>query len=244
MWIAGRRFSPPWWAALLTVVFVALFVRLGLWQLDRADQKRQLAASFQRGTNQTVTLTADNVRKLPRYQHIEARGSYDAHRQVLLDNMSSLGPDTGRPGYHVWTPFRLEHGGVVLVNRGWVPLTESRERLPDIPIDPTPRVLRGRIDELPQPGVRLAPTVPKGRWPEVLYYPTAEQLAQLYGEAVPGRLVLLDPQAPDGYERVWQTHPQGFGPEQHIAYAVQWFAFAVGAIVIFIVVNLKKRPSP
>ena len=243
MWLAGRYFSPAWWTVLLTIIFAAVFVRLGLWQLDRAAQKRELAASFERGTLQTVTLTAENVSTLPRYQQVALRGRYDAKRQILLDNMPSSGRERGRPGYHVWTLLRLERGGVVLVNRGWVALTESRERLPDIPVDDGPRVLLGRIDELPRPGVRLAPTPPKGRWPEVLYYPTAEELSQLYGQAVPARVVLLDPRATDGYERVWQTHPEGFGPEQHIGYAVQWFAFAVGAVIVFIVVNLKKRPS-
>jgi surfeit locus 1 family protein len=243
MWTAGHRFSPAWWAVLLTMIFVAVFVGLGLWQLDRAAQKRELAGSFERGTLRTVPLTAGNVSTLPRYQQVELRGRYDAERQILLDNMASSGRQTGRPGYHVWTLLRLERGGVVLVNRGWVPLTESRDRLPDIPVDDGPRVLVGRIDELPQPGVRLAPTVPKGRWPEVLYYPTAEELSKLYEQVVPARVVLLDARAADGYERTWRTHPEGFGAEQHIGYAAQWFAFAVGTLIVFLVVNLKKRPS-
>lgn len=242
MQLAGRRFSPSLFAVILTVVTVAGFVRLGLWQLDRAEEKRQLTAKFERGAEHTVQLSAATLERLPRYQEIEARGRYDGGRQVLLDNMPSLGGSSGRPGYHVWTLLHLEHGGAVLVNRGWVPMTESRDRPPTAAVDDKPRTVVGRLDYLPEPGLRLAATVPRGRWPEVMYYPTGKELSKLFGEPIPARIILLDPHAPDGYERVWQVRTTDFGPERHIGYAVQWFALALAVVVVFIVVNLKKAP--
>jgi surfeit locus 1 family protein len=239
MQIAGRQFRPPLGAVLLTVAAVLAFGSLGLWQLDRADQKRALLTAYQRGADRTIPLTRENVEQLVRYQQVELHGRYDSERQVLLDNMPSTGRQTGRPGYHVWTLLRLDQGGAVLVNRGWVPMIGSRERLPDVSVDGSPRTVVGRLDFLPAPGVRLAPSEPRGRWPEVLYYPTAEQLSQLFGESIPARIVLLDPAAADGYERIWQMRER-FSPNQHIAYAVQWFAFAATAVVVFLVVNLKK----
>lgn len=242
MQIAGRRFAPPWQAVLLTLVAAASFVSLGLWQLDRAAQKRALAAAYEQGADRTVALTRENLGQLKRYQQVELRGRYDSTRQVLLDNMPSLGSQTGRPGYNVWTPLRLEEGGTVLVNRGWVPMT-SRTKAPEVAVDEAPRTVVGRIDRLPEPGIRLEPTAPRRQWPEVLYYPTSEQLTELYGEPIPARIVLLDPRAGDGYERIWQMRMEA-GPERHIAYAVQWFAFALAACVILVVVNLKKSAVP
>ena len=56
-------------------------------------------------------------------------GQYEPGHQFLLDNMSH----GGRAGYQVLTPFRLEDGRLLLVNRGWLPLPdERRERLPDL----------------------------------------------------------------------------------------------------------------
>lgn len=242
MQLAGRRFSPSWLAIVLTLAFVYSFMRLGVWQLDRAEQKRELAAKFQRGADQTVALTAANLQRLPRYQQVEARGRYDGKREVLLDNMPSLGGSSGRPGYHVWTLLHLEQGGAVLVNRGWVPMTSSREHPPAVPVDDGPRRVVGRLDQLPEPGLRLGATVPQGRWPEVLYYPTSAELSKLFGEPVPARIVLLDPRAPDGFERVWQQARSEFGPDRHIGYAVQWFVMALTVVVLFVVVNLKKVP--
>jgi surfeit locus 1 family protein len=244
MQFAGRRFSPSLLGVVLTIVVVTVCARLGFWQLERAEEKQHLMDSYERGADRTVRLTRANLEQLPRYQQVEARGRYDGERQVLLDNMPSLGGSSGRPGYHVWTLLRLEEGGVVLVNRGWVPMTASREHLPAVPVSDEMRTVVGRIDRLPEPGVRLAATEPTGRWPEVLYYPTSEELSKLFGEPIPPRIVLLDPKAADGYERVWQRRGEGFGPERHIGYAVQWFALATAAFVIFIVVNLKKVSPP
>jgi surfeit locus 1 family protein len=243
MQIAGRRFAPPWWGIVLAIAASVLFVRLGFWQLDRAEEKRQLLEAYRRGADHTVPLTRDNVERLVRFQQVEVRGRYDGARQILLDNMGSNGPDNGLPGYHVWTLLHLEQGGAVLVNRGFVPLTDSRKHLPSVPVDDHLRTIVGRLNTLPEPAVRLAPTVPQGTWPEVLYYPEVAQLTHLLGEPIPPRIVLLDPHAADGYERIWQFHSD-FGPEQHIAYAAQWFAFTVAAGVIFLLVNLKKPVTP
>ena len=51
-------------------------------------------------------------------------------RQILIDNMVN----GERAGYFVITPFALQGGGWVLVNRGWVPLGASRAERPAIPV--------------------------------------------------------------------------------------------------------------
>jgi surfeit locus 1 family protein len=54
--------------------------------------------------------------------------------------------------------------------------------------------------------------------------------------------VLLDPAAPNGYERVWRPAMQ-FGPERHLGYAIQWFALALVALIIFIALSLRRLPG-
>ena len=50
--------------------------------------------------------------------------------------------------------------------------------------------------------------------------------------------ILLNPEEPDGFQRQWQ--PGGMGPQRNRAYAVQWFSFAAAAVVIYLVVNLRR----
>ena len=119
--VGSRIFSPQLFTTLLTVVLIALLISLGRWQLRRAEEKRALFDSFASGTDATLSIDVATP-ALRRYQHIEAGGRYDQTRQILIDNMVN----GERVGYYVITPFALTGGGWVLVNRGWVPLTESR----------------------------------------------------------------------------------------------------------------------
>lgn len=233
-----RPWLGPWWAVLLSVAGIGIGVAAGTWQLDRADQKRELEARFAAGG------TGDALRRLVpvtpelRYRAVQLTGRYDPGHQVLLDNISA-----GRqPGYLVLTPFATD-SGTVLVNRGWVPASGDRRELPDIRVDDGPREIRGRVDWLPRPGLELpAPAVPAtAPWPRRLLFPTAAALSAQLKVALPDYQVLLDPAAPDGYRREWQAG--GMPPARHVAYAVQWFGLALTVAVIHIVLVQRFRKT-
>ncbi len=234
----SRVFEPRAFTTLLALALVASLVVLGRWQLQRADEKQALYTLFDSGQDATRAVDAATPR-LPRYQHVEAVGSYDSARQILIDNMSSA---AGRAGYYVITPFALRGGGWILVNRGWVPVGTSRAAKPDVAVSTQEREIKGRADELPRAGMQLGARLPLALpYPVVANFPTHTEIAALLREsawAQAANLVLLDPSEPDGYLRQWQ--PPGFPPIRHIAYAVQWFSLAAALIVIYIVTNLRR----
>ncbi len=240
--IGSRTFEPKAWAVALTAALLAAFVSLGWWQVGRAREKQAMIESFARGTETSVTLQGVSVDELPRYQHVTVEGRYDPDHQVLLDNMPS---STGQPGYRVLTPLRRDGATrLLLVDRGWVPLGATRAQLPQVRVGANLRMVAGRLDQLPVPGIRLGPAEAPGEkgWPRVLLFPTQADVRAVLGEPVESRIVLLDASNPDGYERVW--HPSlGFPPERHLGYAIQWFALALVLVVIFVALSLK-RVSP
>jgi surfeit locus 1 family protein len=222
---------------LLTLAVLALLISLGRWQLRRADEKRVLYDSFAAGSDATRPIESSTP-PLPRYQHLEAAGHYDASRQVLIDNMV----ESGQAGYFVITPFELQGGGWILVNRGWVPLGGSRADRPSIPASGQLRTLHGRADKLPSPGIQLGPRVTLSPpYPVVANFPTRDEVATLLKEqhwAGAADLILLDPGEPEGYVRNWSA--PGFPPMRHIGYAVQWFGLASALLVIYIVTNSRR----
>jgi surfeit locus 1 family protein len=236
----SRFFRPSLPLTLVTLVVLGILVSLGRWQLRRADEKQRLFDAFAAGAGTTLPLTGATA-LLPRYQHVEAHGAYDPGHQVLIDNMTS---GDGQAGYYVITPFALDGGGWLLVNRGWVPVGSSRRILPDVSVAATPRALRGRTDHLPVPGIHLgtpAPLAPP--FPAVATYPGPGELAALLGTgklAAAADVLLLDPAEPDGYLRQWS--PPGLSPMRHLAYAVQWFGLALTLVIIYIVTNLRRSP--
>ncbi len=232
-----RIFAPALPETMLTVMALAGLIGLGVWQLQRAGEKRALTETFVAGQQRTVHLSGANAADLPRYQQVIVAGEYETSRQILLDNMPSR---TGVPGYRVLTPLKLEDGNLLFVDRGWVALGPTRASLPAIEVGSLHREIIGRLDRLPLPAMRLgtqdlsAPT-----WPLVVNFPEFRDLKRLYGDKVLQPILLLDPKAEDGFERAWEPH-FGVGPTRNVAYAIQWFALAVALVVIFIVVNLKK----
>ena len=227
----------PAWAWLLTAAAVAAFGALGAWQLRRGVAKQALLATLSNPAAPAERLSgaAPPPRALE-LRRVEVTGTYAGERQLLQDGQSLR----QRPGYHVWTPLRLRDGAVVIVDRGWIPLDRAGF---DGGAPAGEVTVRGFWRALPEPGLRLgAPPAcaPAPRHPAPVLYPTAAELGCLLGQAVLPGLLLLDPDLPGGYAREWTDF--GFPPERHFGYAVQWFALAAAAVVIFLVVN-RKRPA-
>lgn len=239
--VGSRVFAPSWFSILLTVLLLPVFIKLGMWQLHRADEKRALMQAAAQGRQSTAPYSAGTIATSPRYQQITVNGHYDGAHQILLDNMPSNGPSSaGQPGYRVWTPLLTDTGEILLVDRGWLPLGVNRQQLPDIAVSEMPRTVVGLLDELPRPGVRAGGAgIVANRWPQVLNYPKYDELQSLYPATLATRILLLNADQQDGYQRIWQIDV-GFTPERHVAYAVQWFAFAVTLLVVFVAVNLKR----
>ena len=235
--VGNRTFEPRVFTTLLAIGLIAMLVSLGRWQLHRAEEKRVLFDSFAAASVAARPIDQQTA-KVPRYSRVEAAGSYDATRQVLIDNMV----EGERPGYFVITPFALQGGGWVLVNRGWVPLGQTRADRPAIPVADSLRTIRGRADNLPSPGIKMgvpAPLAPP--YPVVAAYPTRAEVAQLLKESSwvsAADLILLDAGEPDGYVRNWA--PPGFPPMRHIGYAEQWFGLALALGVIYLVTNFRR----
>jgi surfeit locus 1 family protein len=225
----------------LALAGAALFVRLGLWQLHRAEEKQALLDQYDAGQAvvdlMSTTPEQAALETLPRYQQVRVRGHYAGAHQILLDNMPA--PKGGWPGYRVLTPFELERGGWLLVDRGWVPMGRTRAELPDLGVGEEARTIVGRLDTLPRAGLQLEqPATSNAAWPRVMSFPPQAAVEEALGRTlVPGRLV-LDPDQSEGYERITQA-PIPFPPGRHIGYAVQWFALAAAVAVIYVVTALR-----
>ncbi|MGH8255141.1 MAG: SURF1 family protein [Steroidobacteraceae bacterium] len=236
----GRvRWSASWFMTLLTVAGVVLFILLGRWQWHRAAEKRALYAQFAVGAAAPVDLGARPLATVARYTQLRLQGRYDRAHQFVLDNMS----DQDRPGYEVLTPLALTDGRTVMVNRGWVPQTQSGRGLPDVQLPAAAAGIQtviGRIDNLPVVGISLGhiPPQPGAHWPKLTSFPTTADLSAALGQPLQGRQLLLNPGQPLGYTRDW--HPAGFPPDRYLSYAIQWWCFAALALILYGVLNRRK----
>ncbi|MDI1277477.1 SURF1 family protein [Methylobacter sp.] len=229
-----------------TLVYLCLLpmlIALGMWQLDRSEQKRAFLKEQERAlateTLHLSTAIEHNTEAL-RYRNVEVTGRYDVARQFLIDNQIS----DGKAGYFVLTPFILTgETKAVLVNRGWIPLNQNRSILPDLRINKAEAIIAGRINNFPSVGIKLAGAeIPTEGWPSVVQVVDSDVLAKKLGYSLFQFQIELAKELPDGYKREWHTSTI-MQPEQHTAYAIQWFALALTLTILFIWYSFKKNDA-
>lgn len=225
-------FKPAGVAVVGIALALPLFCLLGVWQLNRAAEKRALQAQLASQSGEPpLRLDAPNADiEPPRYRRVAVKGEYDAGRQFLLDNQIH----GGKAGYHVLTPLRLQAADrAVLVNRGWIPAGPDRRRLPDLPIQMSKVELTGVVERFPAVGLKLeGAEIPAPGWPATVQVPEREALERRLGYRLLPYQVLLDQGAAEGYARDWK--PANVDPDKSTGYAFQWFSFAAIALGLFL----------
>lgn len=222
---------------LVTLLLLPILVSLGLWQLERAEEKAGLLETHAYWAS-GPPLKLDGSVTDPRSLHLRRvllTGSYDNHHQFLLDNQVH----NGRVGYQVLTPLRFDQGGAaVLVNRGWVPAPEYRHQLPDVAAPDEGVTVKGLV-ALPYKPALVRGTAATGNiWPRVIQYVDIDQFTALSELKLLPVVVLMEPGETHGYVREWKT--VSMPPEKHEAYAFQWFSLALVLCIIYIGVNLRR----
>lgn len=109
------------WLLLTLLVFAgtALCIRLGIWQLDRLEQRRAFNAKFESARAQpALDLNHEQPANLldMEWRSVNVTGEYDFANEVAVRNQY-YGSEYG---YHLLTPL-LFNGGAVVVDRGWIP---------------------------------------------------------------------------------------------------------------------------
>lgn len=198
----------------IAISAVLAFARLGVWQLDRLQEKQDRNRVIAERSDGPAIDLRDVDLERGEYQHVTATGRFADDQDRLIPYRSYR----GTVGSHAVTPLVLDDGRAVLVLRGWVPdrtmtppegevtiegvLRRSGSARTSVDVDD----LEDELDRdlLPLYLQQLAPA-PPGDYP-----------------------VLLDPPARDE------------GP--HLSYAIQWFLFT-GVVLVGYPILLRKRMS-
>ncbi len=228
------RFTPTWIMCFLTLIVVLLFLRLGFWQLQRAEQKREMIAAEFLMANKPW-LQWDGKGALPaQYQRVTVKGHFQPDL-FLLDNQHQH----HQFGYDVLSPLVLNNGQIVLIDRGWIAGDTTRRIFPSISIPGGIVQIRGTVYFPSSKQWVLGPSIEKKNDKlTILEYLNTKIASQILQKTVYPFIIRLDKQAEFGFVRNWAI--VSMPPERHIAYAWQWFSMAIAVFIIFIALNLKK----
>ena len=248
-------------ASVAALAVVVLGLSLGIWQLQRAEEKAQLqsardaaaaapplrldaAGEPSAGRDGGAASTRATLPSLPPPREIDgkgiqATGAFDAERTVFLDNRTR----GGIAGFHVLTPMKLVgRDEYLLVLRGWIGRDPyDRARLPSLLTPPAVVTVAGEaVVDLPQPmmlGEEPRPGPQDRLWQHFDY----ERYAQWAG--LPLYPVILRQTVEPGYRddlaRDWNQ--PGLSVDRHLGYAFQWFALTVAAIVTWVILLRRQK---
>lgn len=236
-----RRFRPGLVPTLAAGALLPVFLALGVWQLQRADEKRLLQGEYDaraQGPAVRIEPRAQRAEDL-RFYRVTARGRYETPHQLFIDNRVHQ----ARAGFHVVTPLKIEDSEVrVLVNRGWVPLGEDRARLPLAEAPAGVQEITGVATVPADKPFRLGPEAPlRDNGQTVWQHVDLGGFAGSVRYPVQPVVILLDPgSSAGGFTRDWTRLDAGIAVHQ--GYAFQWFMLALTLLALYLIFGFRRRP--
>ena len=228
---------------LVFIIFFTLFIKLGFWQLDRADQKKIINMAFvDRQSQPPIPLNNETI-QMPIediiWHHVTISGKFLNDKNIILDNQVVQ----EKVGFLIYTPFKiLDSNRTILVNRGWYPLSNSRNDVPNIPPIKGAQAIEGEINQMPSSGISLGKVVTEKldessfRLQKMDY----EVLCSLLGKDLMRYVVKLKKPIFDKTYVIDSGIPVP-DSDKNYGYAFQWFAMAFTLFIIFIRLGLKKK---
>lgn len=242
---------------LLGVVLIPVMIELGFWQLHRHEHKvaynKIIAAALAAPPVpvETVTRPGFTVPKKDLYKAVSARGHFDTAHQVVARHRTAGATTTEdggaggaqQIGYHVITPFVLDDGRAILVNRGWVEGGDDPTAFPKAPAPPSGEVtVTGRLrpdETTASTGIRNIHGLP----PRQIMLINSTMLGADMPERLLGGYVELVSMAPGGKPSSPALLPEpnhtDIGP--HLAYAIQWWLFSLMVPVGWVILLRRER---
>ncbi len=256
------------WPTVFVLGVAALTLRLGFWQLHRAQDKEARAAQQALHAKLAPRLIGPTVETLEDViaKPVRVRGYFMPEHTVYLDNR----PYHGAPGFYVITPLRIDapppsdsknirrhpplQATYVLINRGWLP-RNLRERAALAPYEtPTERVdiqglalaHPGRLFTFNKPVQQnlhheqtLGAPSPSGPDIRQNIHPNAYQLET--GLTVQPFIIEQHSALNDHLIRDWPKPTQGV--ERHYGYMVQWWSLTVTVLGFGLYCALRRQPN-
>ena len=226
---------------LVSLAGFAVLIALGTWQVERLHWKQGLIADRAAAISSApvdLPRTLEAARPLE-FHRVRATGQFLYDREILVHAIERR---SGRAGYLVITPLRLEDGAVVLVERGWVP-PEKRDAASRAAGNPPGAVAADgplRIPSTEKPGWFLPANDPvRGEWfwidlPAIARAVGLPDALRFYvdagAEPNPGGLPL-------GGQAIMEL------PNDHLQYAITWYALAAALAVIYFLLLRHERAA-
>lgn len=229
-----------WWVTILVILGVAVMIRLSVWQVDRLQERRAANALLRQQLDAApLSLNEADLQSIDLAQmpdrRVIATGTFDFSEQILLKVQNYR----GSAGSHLVAPLRLEgHDEAVLVDRGWIPESQSAPSIWEQFEDPGTVTVEGVIQRTQTARGVDPPAQPQQEWFRINVEAIERQLPY---EVLPV-FILQSPPAEGNQQLPYRediTVDLSEGP--HLSYALQWAIFALMLGVGYVVFVYRQE---
>ncbi|MGW3652144.1 SURF1 family cytochrome oxidase biogenesis protein [Streptomyces sp. NPDC000878] len=230
---------------LVALLLIPTMIRLGIWQMHRYEERtarNQLVAdalSADPVPVEKLTSPGHTVTTGERYHTVSAKGRFDTDDEVVVRRRTNSDDEVG---YHVLTPFVLDDGKVLLVNRGWIPADgPSQTAFPSIPAPPKGEItVTGRLmpaETTAASGIKDLKGLPDR---QIMLINSEQEARRLGAEVLGGYIVLTTPE-PKGDTPELLGKPGNENAALNYAYAIQWWLFSAAVPLGWVILVRRER---
>jgi cytochrome oxidase assembly protein ShyY1 len=230
---------------LVALLLIPTMIRLGIWQMHRYEERtarNQLVAdalAAKPAPVEALTSPGHTVTSTERYRSVTAKGRFDTDDEVVVRRRTNSDDEVG---YHVLTPFVLDDGKILLVNRGWIPADgRSQTAFPKIPAPPrgvitvTGRLMPAETTEAS--GIKDLKGLPDR---QIMLINSEQQARRLGARVLGGYIAQTAPEPKDGTPELL-GRPGDEDAALNYAYAIQWWLFAAGVPVGWVMLVRREQ---
>ncbi|MCN9244562.1 SURF1 family protein [Streptomyces sp. RY43-2] len=231
---------------ILTLVMLALIptmIELGFWQLHRHEHRVALNKVIGESLTakpvpaETLTSPGGTVKNDDLYRRVSAKGRFDTAHEVVVRRRTN---NDGDVGYHVLTPFVLDDGKVLLVNRGWIEADLAQTAFPKVPAPASGEItVTGRLmpdQTTAESGIKDVKGLPDR---QIMLINSEQQAKSLGKQVLAGYVELVSP-APTNNSPQLIAAPEHSDIGPHMAYAIQWWLFSAGVPIGWVVLARRE----
>jgi surfeit locus 1 family protein len=229
--MAKFTFKADWKSTLLLLLVIPLFLSLGTWQLQRADEKKVIATTYAARLNMSA-ITLDQLSEYEDKTNIPVGivGRYTGEHYLLENQWRNK-----KLGVEVLSIFETEEGLSILLNRGWLENADRRQT-PAFDTPMTQQVIQTTVYQPSKAPYTLGELQLENEvWPKRLTYLAIDKIAQDIERPVYPLSLRINAAKEGLFDTNWPVI--NVKPETHIGYAVQWYLFAVVAFLVYLFAN-------
>ncbi len=218
---------------IFAIIFVPITISLGIWQIERANEKKLIIANYDK-LLVSAPIALQKNQMLNNWQPIETTGTYE-DTIVYEDNAIN----NGKAGFKVYHLFRNDDGTFIFIHRGFIERNLIKNNLPEVEIPTEKKSIYGTT--LFKQNNTFVKNIEESDSRIIQEFNASlliDKYPMLKDKYLHPFLFNLDIRDVNKYQPI--EKPVNMTASKHIGYAIQWFGLCAALIILTIYAYRRK----